>query len=270
MRLQQKVVLVTGASGGIGWATCERLASEGARVVGTSRRRPQALAGSDVLRVGPGEVRFVPGDVTSQASLGSVVEEAVDAYGRLDGVFANAGVLHAGGVLDATEAEWAASVEVNLTAVWRTVRAAVPAMLAAGRGGSVVVNSSVQGRRGIAGFGAYTATKFGAVGLAQALAQDLAAHSIRVNSVLPTSVDTPMINGAEHRRRMTGGSDSHEDQQALYRGAHLLPIGWIDPVDVANAVLWLLSEESRYVTGVDLPVDAGYLAKAVAPEPLRS
>lgn len=101
-------------------------------------------------------------------------------------------------------------------------------------------------------------------GLVQALAQELGPDSIRVNSVLPTSVDTPMINGEEHRRRMTSGSGSMDEQQALYRAGHLMPVGWIQPQDVANAVLWLLSDESRYVTGVNLPIDAGYLAKAVS------
>jgi len=265
VRLESKVILVTGGSGGIGWATCRRLAEEGASVFAVSRSRPVGMSGAaDEIRVGPGRVRFAQADVADQIAVGQATQDAVQRYGKLDGLFANAGVLHSGTALETSEDSWADSLEVNLTAVWRTVRAVVPAILAHGAGGSVVMNSSVQGSRGIAGFAAYTASKFGAVGLVQALAQELGPDSIRVNSVLPTSVDTPMINGEEHRRRMTSGSGSMDEQQALYRAGHLMPVGWIQPQDVANAVLWLLSDESRYVTGVNLPIDAGYLAKAVS------
>lgn len=267
MRLDGKVIVVTGASGGIGWATCRRLAAEGASVLALSRTRPVDTVGSDDgITTGKGQARFVQTDVADQAAVAPAVRKALQLHRRIDGLFVNAGVLHAGTALDTSEHDWADSLEVNLTAVWRTVRAVVPAMLAHGSGGSVVVNSSVQGSRGIAGFAAYTASKFGAVGLVQTLAQELGPHSIRVNSVLPTSVNTPMINGAEHRHRMTKGSGSAAEQQALYRAGHLMPVGWIEPEDVANAVLWLLSDESRFVTGVNLPVDPATSPRRSPPE----
>ena len=152
---------------------------------------------------------------------------------------------------------WHDTIAVNLTGVWNSVRAVAPAIQAGGEGGSIVVNSSVNGGRAIPGWSAYTASKFGVIGLAGSLAQELGPERIRVNCVLPTSVDTPMINNPAHASRMGG-----EQQQALYRSGHALPVGWIEAQDVANAVLWLMSDSSRFVTGVSLPIDAGYLVKS--------
>lgn len=261
MRMQDKVVIVTGASGGIGWRTCERLVEEGAHVVALSRRAPvEGMESGRPHHVEAGEVTFVETDVTDEGSISQAVDFALRRHGRIDGLFANAGVLHRGGTIETSEADWQQTMDVNLTAVWRTARAIAPIMIDGNQGGSIVINSSVNGQRAIAGFAAYTASKFGVIGLAQALAQEVGDAGVRVNTIMPTSTETPMISNPAHRARMGGDA-----QQEFYRSSHVLPVGWIDPLDVANGALWLLSDESRRVTGICLPIDAGYLVKAYAP-----
>lgn len=255
--LTGKVLLVTGASSGIGRSTVNLLASCGAVVVAVSRSGTPSTPTSVDGAFRAGAVTWRPADVTSQASLDAVAAEVRAACGGLDGFFANAGVLHGATLVETTDEQWDATMAVNLTGVWRTFKAFVPLM--EGRpSGSVVVNSSVNGRRAAGGWGAYSASKFGVLGLAQTLAMEIGPQGHRVNSVLPTSVDTPMINGVEHRSRMTGGGAEVEDQLELYRAGHVLPVGWIEAADVARAVAWLLSDQTKQLTGVELPIDAGY------------
>ncbi|MFO6453023.1 MULTISPECIES: SDR family oxidoreductase [unclassified Aeromicrobium] len=255
--LSGRVVVVTGAAGGIGWTTCLTLAEAGASVVALARRVAEAPGPGHALPVGAGEVWSEEADVTDTASVARAVDAAMLRYGRIDGLFANAGVLYPGETVTGDDRHWHDTIAVNLTGVWNTVRAVAPAIQAGGEGGSIVVNSSVNGDRAIPGWSAYTASKFGVIGLAGSLAQELGPERIRVNCVLPTSVDTPMINNPAHTSRMGG-----DQQQALYRSGHALPVGWIEAQDVANAVLWLMSDSSRFVTGVSLPIDAGYLVKS--------
>ncbi len=255
--LTDRTVVVTGAGGGIGWTTCLTLAQAGASVVALVRRVPEVSGPGHAVPVGTGEILTLEADVTDTASISRAVDTAMLRYGRIDGLFANAGVLHPGETVTGDDQHWHDTIDVNLTGVWNTVRAVAPAIRAGGRGGSIVVNSSVNGARAGAGWSAYTASKFGVVGLAGSLAQELGPEAIRVNCVLPTSVDTPMINNPAHTARMGG-----DRQQDLYRSGHALPVGWIEAQDVANAVLWLMSDAARYVTGVSLPIDAGYLVKA--------
>ncbi|MTB89006.1 SDR family oxidoreductase [Aeromicrobium senzhongii] len=255
--LSGRIAVVTGAAGGIGWTTCLTLAQAGAAVVALARRVAEAPGPGHVMPVGDGEIWTAEADVTDTASVARAVDAAMLRYGRIDGLFANAGVLYPGETVTGDDQHWHETIAVNLTGVWNTVRAVAPAIRAGGEGGSIVINSSVNGERAAAGWSAYSASKFGVVGLAGSLAQELGPERIRVNCVLPTSVDTPMINNPAHTARMGG-----EAQQALYRSGHALPTGWIEAQDVADAVLWLMSDRSRYVTGASLPIDAGYLVKA--------
>lgn len=254
--LTGRTVVVTGAAGGIGWTTSLTLAHAGACVVALARRVAEVSGPGQVHPVGAGEVWTLEADVTDTASISRAVDAAMLRHGRIDGLFANAGVLHPGDAVTADDRHWHDTIAVNLTGVWNTVRAVAPAIRATGEGGSIVVNSSVNGGRAAAGWAAYSASKFGVIGLAGSLAQELGPEGIRVNCVLPTSVDTPMVNSPAHTARMGG-----DRQQELYRRGHALPVGWIEAQDVANAVLWLMSDASRYVTGVSLPIDAGYLVK---------
>jgi (+)-trans-carveol dehydrogenase len=154
-------------------------------------------------------------------------------------------------------------IDVNLTGVWNTVRAAVPSMLDGGRGGSLVLISSSAGIRGFPAFAHYTAAKHGVVGLMKSFANEFGADNIRVNSVHPSSVDTPMIKNEVMYKLFrpdleNPGADDYGD---LFQSMHLLPEKWVQPRDISNAVLFLASDESRYVTGLQMKVDLGYTEK---------
>jgi NAD(P)-dependent dehydrogenase (short-subunit alcohol dehydrogenase family) len=156
-------------------------------------------------------------------------------------------------------------IDVNLTGVWHTAKAAIPHIKAGGRGGSIILTSSTAGLMAIPSIGHYTAAKHGVVGLMRTLALELAPDMIRVNSVHPTSVDTGMIQNAAtyalFAPDLEEGARTKEVLADRFQALNALPIPWVEPVDISNAVLWLASDESRYVTGVTLPVDAGSLIK---------
>jgi (+)-trans-carveol dehydrogenase/(-)-trans-carveol dehydrogenase len=154
-------------------------------------------------------------------------------------------------------------IGVNLTGVWNTVRATVPQMVAQGTGGSIVITSSSAGLKGVPLLGPYTAAKHGVVGLMRSLARELGEHSIRVNTIHPTGVDTPMgVNDAMFKIfRPELEHPTFEDFEPSLRAVNILPIAVVDPVDISNALLFLASDEARYITGVALPVDAGTTAK---------
>jgi len=154
-------------------------------------------------------------------------------------------------------------LDINLTGAWHTVKAAVPHLIAGGRGGAVIITSSAAGLRGYPNIAHYVASKHGLVGLMRALALELAPHSIRVNSLHPTQVETDMIlNDAMYRLlRPDLDSPGREDMAAASRAMHALPVPWVQAEDVTNALMFLASQESRYITGVALPIDAGCLVK---------
>jgi NAD(P)-dependent dehydrogenase (short-subunit alcohol dehydrogenase family) len=145
-------------------------------------------------------------------------------------------------------------IAVNLTGVWKTVKAAAPAMIEAGNGGLIVITSSTGGMKGVPGIAHYVAAKHSVVGLMRSLANELAPHSIRVNTVHPTGVNTPMIANDITMQAMSAAAELVNMQNAL-------PVSLVEPVDISNAIVWLASEEARYVTGVSLPVDAGFLQR---------
>jgi NAD(P)-dependent dehydrogenase (short-subunit alcohol dehydrogenase family) len=184
-----------------------------------------------------------------------VVDAGVAEFGRLDVVCANAGIAgFAENAWSLTEDEWEEMIAVNLSGVWRTLKAAIPKMIDAGNGGSIVITSSTAGVKGMAGTAHYVSAKHGVVGLMRALANELAPHSIRVNTVHPTGVNTPMI----HNEFIEGVLAQMDGGGGL---TNALPVDEVQPEDISNAIVWLASEEARYVTGTMLPVDAGYLIK---------
>jgi NAD(P)-dependent dehydrogenase (short-subunit alcohol dehydrogenase family) len=154
-------------------------------------------------------------------------------------------------------------IDVNLTGVWRTCKAVMPSMKAAGRGGSIIITSSVLGLRGIGNVAHYVAAKHGVVGLMRALAAELAGYNIRVNTINPINVDTGMI----HNPMFYGvfmpdnPNPTRADAEVAFGGATMLPIPWVQPSDISNAVLFLASDEARYITAVALPIDAGGIEK---------
>ncbi len=272
-RVEGKVAFITGAARGQGRAHAIRLAEEGADIVALDLCQdvdtvPYPGAGEADLQETVKEVEALDrrivaqqADVRDLGALQRVVEEGLSQFGHIDVICANAGIGSFAPALELTEDQWQDVVDVNLTGVWKTVKAAAPAMVERGRGGSIVLTSSTAGLIGFANLAHYTAAKHGVVGLMRALAVELAPHRIRVNSVHPTTVDTPMIQNPATYELFTGqpGLTRLEAQEA-FKPLNALPIPWVESVDISNAVLFLASDESRYVTGTTMVIDAGGLA----------
>jgi len=264
-RLDGKVAFITGAARGQGRAHSVRLASEGARIAGVDicgplpvEYEPSSEADLDetvrlVAETGQAMIG-VRGDVRSLADMQKAVAATLEAFGRIDIVVANAGILTAGLLWELTEEQWHDMIDTNLTGVWHTIKAAVPVMIEQGSGGSIIIVSSVAGLAGTPFVGHYVAAKHGAVGLSRTLANELGSHRIRVNTVHPAAVNTKMNDGAAlpdliNRFAATLGP--------VFMTS--LPYFMMEPEAVSNAVSFLASDESKYITGVQLPVDMGTL-----------
>lgn len=262
--LYSKVVVVTGAARGTGRVHCTRFADAGVDVIAldvdSSAEDLEVTAAAVRLRGS----RCVTGlvDVRDLAAMRQAIDGAVAELGRLDIVVANAGV-HIGRApaAELPEQVWNQTVAINLTGVWHTVAASVPHIGA--EGGSVVLVSSTSGLRGTANSAHYSATKHAVVGLMQSLANELGYRKIRVNTVHPGAVGTAMVINDETFRRLRPDLDNPtaEDVAEVLAARHLLPVPWVDPEDVSNAVLFLASDNARYITGTQLIVDAGLSAK---------
>ena len=267
-RLQGKVALISGAARGQGRAHAVRFAQEGADIIAFDicnqlATAPYPLASPDDLNetqrlvkgLGRGIVA-VEADVRDAAAVRSLVTEGVREFGRLDIVCANAGFMSCvSNTWSITEEQWDDLIGVNLTGVWKTVSAAIPAMIDAGNGGSIVITSSAAGIKGMANLAHYVTAKHGLVGLMRTLANELAPQGIRVNTVHPSGVRTKMLDN-DHLQDFLA---AHPEWVANL--ANPLPVDLLEPEDVSNALVWLASEEGRYVTGVALPVDAGFTVK---------
>jgi SDR family mycofactocin-dependent oxidoreductase len=270
--LDGKVAFITGAARGQGRSHAVKLAEQGADIIAVDLCEPIDTVSYDLAteedlaetaRLVEEQDRRVlarKADVRDLAALTAIVEEGVANLGRLDIVLANAGIAPAMGLAADPSRSWANIIDVNLTGVWNTVWAARPALIDGGRGGSVVLTSSTAGLKGLAdgtaGGLAYTASKHGVVGLMRAFANELAPHSIRVNSVHPTGAATPMVMNDAMQRWIA------ENAEVAAAGMqNLLPVELIEAADVTNAILWLVSDAARYVTGVTLPVDAGFTVR---------
>ena len=275
-RVEGKVALITGAGRGQGRSHALRLAEEGADIIGVDictdiETSAIPLATEDDLAetaklVEDLDRRIVTrkADVRDLAALEAVVEEGLSELGHIDIVSANAGIAGFGAVHELTEQQWEQMLAVNVTGVWKTCRAAIPHMIEAGNGGSIVLTSSTAGLMGLANTAHYTAAKHGVVGLMRTMANELAPHMIRVNSVHPTTVATDMIlNDATYELfRPDLEHPTLDDAREAFTTLNMLPVPWVEARDISNAVLWLASDEARYVTGVTLPVDAGSTQKA--------
>ncbi|MCW2620976.1 MAG: short-chain dehydrogenase/reductase [Frankiales bacterium] len=261
-RVEGKVALVTGAGRGQGRSHAVRLAEEGADVVVTdicadvagvsyALATPEQLEETAALVRATGRRCVVRvADVRSTPALRSAVDAAYDELGGLDVLVANAGVLTFAPAWELTDEAWDVVLDVNLKGIFNTVRAAVPRMIEADKGGSLILTSSAAGIRGHVGYAHYVASKHGVVGLMKSLANELAGHRIRVNTVHPTGVsDTGMMPEGLSEAMMA------DPLFALAASNPLAP--FVEPRDVSNAVLFLASEEARYVTGLQMTVDAG-------------
>jgi SDR family mycofactocin-dependent oxidoreductase len=271
--LDGKVAFVTGAARGQGRSHARRLAEEGADIIAIDAcATPEWLSyplateadlAQTVKDVEALDRRIVArrADVRDLDGVRAVLDEGVaELGGRLDIVCANAAII--GQPVPTWEidlAQWRELIDVTLTGVFVTIKAAVPHMIAAGNGGSIALTSSGAALISGAGLGDYKAAKAGVLSLTRTLACELAEHFIRVNAICPTAVDTPMIQNETLYRsfRPDLPNPGREDVKAGFQTMNLLPIPWVDPVDVSNAIVWLASDAARYVTGVTLPVDAG-------------
>jgi SDR family mycofactocin-dependent oxidoreductase len=277
-RLAGKVAFVTGAARGQGRSHALRLAQEGADIIAvdicedieTVRRFYPGASKADleetVAQVEALDRRIVArqADVRDQSQLTAALDAGVAELGRLDVVCANAGIFIFGDQAHlVSEQDWKDVLDINLTGVWHTAKAAIPHLLRQGTGGSIIITSSTAGLKGTPNISAYTASKHAVVGLMRALALELGPQSIRVNSVHPTGVATDMImNQAAYKLFLPDVESPTREQAAeVFQSTNALPIPWVEPVDISNAVLYLASDDSRYVTGTELKVDAGYTVK---------
>ena len=276
-RVEGKVALITGAARGQGRAHAVRLAQEGADIIAVdickkidtvdliAASTPEDLAETaDLVKGHNRRIYTAEVDVREYDALKAAVDTGVEQLGRLDIIVANAGIGNGGQTLDKTsEADWTAMIDINLSGVWKTVKAGVPHILSGGNGGSIVLTSSVGGLKAYPHCGHYVAAKHGVVGLMRTFAVELGAQNIRVNSVHPTNVNTPLFmnDGTMRLFRPDLENPGPDDMKVVGQLMHTLPIGWVEPEDIANAVLFLASDEARYVTGVTLPIDGGSCLK---------
>jgi len=249
-RLDGKVALVTGGNGGIGKAVALAFRDAGAEVVVTGRD----AAKNAELAAELGEDQVHTLDVREEDAVIALVALVAERHGRLDVLFNNAGICFYGLAHELTEAEWDAMLDINLKGAWIVARHVIPVMIAAGRG-VIVNNSSIAGLRGMGRLSHYAASKWGLTGLTKSWAIELAPHGIRVVSIHPTGVDTPLNDGLAAME----GKTPQEIAEAS--AGNLLPVPWVEASDVAEAVRWLVSDCARFVTGSQFVLDAGLLTR---------
>lgn len=273
-RFAGKVALVTGAARGQGRSHAVRLSQEGADVIVVDACTKIASATyefpgiealhetASLVEAAGGRVVARQTDVRDLAGLQDAVDDGVRQLGGLDIVLANAAIYGTGLSWELSEDEWQDMLAINLGGVWRTVKAAMPAMLRTGRGGSIGITSSVAGLRAQERSAHYVSSKHGLVGLCRTLATELAPHDIRVNTVHPATTNTGMAHHQDRYDAAVGRTNATEaDFAATTAATHLLGVPWMEPSEITSVLLWLASDEAKHLTGVSLPVDAGATIK---------
>jgi SDR family mycofactocin-dependent oxidoreductase len=273
--LDGQVALVTGAARGMGRAHAVRLARAGAdvlvcdideddaRIAYPLAKASELEETADLVRAEGRTAISAVADIRSAEQLEALVRRGEHELGGVDILVANAGVTGYALAHEMDEAEWDLMVDVNLKGAWLSARAVIPGMIERGRGGSLIFISSGLGLKGMAEASHYAAAKHGVVGLMRSLALELAPHFIRSNTVHPAGTNTPMAHNQMHYRRAAPDKENPtlDDAIGMFRSIAAMPIDWTEPMDIANAVAWLASDEARYVTGVTLSVDAGWYIK---------
>ena len=271
--LDGKVAFITGAGRGQGRSHAVRLAEEGAAIIATDgctdidivpyplSDKEDLAETAELVRQAGGKVLTAKADVRRFSDLTAAVAAGIKEFGHIDIVLANAGIATMGTELteEQKEESWDAVIDVNLKGVWNTVRACAPPMIERGQGGAIVLTSSTAGLKGLSSPGAYGneaygAAKHGVVGLMRQFAVEFSTASIRVNTVHPTVVDTMMVNNAAMEKWIA----TFPESTAL---TNLLPVVMLQPRDISEAILFLVSDQARYITGVTFPVDAGFTIK---------
>lgn len=261
-----KVALLTGAAHGQGRATAVALAAAGADIAALDICRPLEYPGyemgnrnelatlADECQQHGVRCLTFEADVRDDAAVSAAVAATIERLGRIDILFNNAGICGYGLAHELTEEAWDAMIDINLKGAWLVARRVIPQMIAQ-RSGVIINNSSIAGLRGMARLSHYAASKWGLTGLTKSWAIELAPHGVRVVSIHPTGVNTPMNDGLA---ALEGASPREIAERSA---GNLLPVPWIEPEDVAQAVLFLASERARYVTGSEFVIDAGLLTR---------
>jgi len=274
-RLDGKVAFITGAARGQGRSHAIALAREGADIVAVDLCAdlpgvPYGMAGREdlaeterLVTEAGGRVVARVADVRDLGALDAAVRDGVAEFGRLDIILANAGFVSYSPLSEMSVDTWQQMIDINLTGVWKTVRAAVPTMIEAGRGGSIVLTSSTAGLKTYDTIGHYVAAKHGVTGLAKTLASELGSHGIRVNSIHPTNVNTPMLVNPGTLKIFRPDLEDPQlaDVVDSFGTVHALDTPWVEPEDVSAAILFLVSDEGRFITGTQFSVDAGFQVK---------
>lgn len=269
-RLDGKVAIITGGARGQGRAHAIRLAEEGAEIVVSDVAAqlttvPYPMSTEDDLAETVRQVEgldrrcvSVKADARSAADCARVADAAMSEFGRIDILSVNHGIANFGGIVDTSEELWDEMIDTNLKGVWQSVKAVVPHMVAGGRGGAITLTSSVAGIKAYYGTMAYGAAKHGVIGLMKVMAAELGPHMIRVNAICPATVNTPMVDNDLTIGLFTGGKPgTMEDIKFASQSMNLMPVPWCEARDISNALLWLSSDEARYVTGLAVTVDMG-------------
>jgi SDR family mycofactocin-dependent oxidoreductase len=275
-QLDGKVAFITGVARGQGRSHALTLAREGANIIGLDLcAKPSTTAYDGATEEDLQEtVRLVKetgadiiaeiADTRDYYQVKAVFDRGIEQFGRIDIVIPNAGICSGAKTWEITPEDWRETIDINLNGVFHTVKAAIPTLISQQQGGSIVFIGSTEALKGAENISSYAASKHGVTGLMTSLARELGRYNIRVNSVNPTCVDTHMINNdfVYGLFRPDLDKPTREDVIDTFAGTHLLPVPWMEPHDVSNAILYLVTESGRYITASTLVIDAGFIVKS--------
>jgi len=274
-KLDGRVAFITGVARNQGRSHALTLAEEGADIIGLDicREIPSSCHSGATMKDLDETVRQVEAlgrrivvsvaDVRDYGQVETAFSKGLDAFGRCDIVLANAGIFAAGKFWEIELDAWREMIDINLTGVWHTVRAAAPTLIRQNEGGSIVITGSTESLKGMPNTASYSAAKHGLTGLMRTMANELGEYGIRVNTVNPTCVDTDMVNNRTVYElfRPDLVDPTREQISDAFAATNIIPIDFIPPRAVSEAILFLVSDQSRYITGVPMPVDAGFVTK---------
>lgn len=275
-QLDGKVAFITGVARGQGRSHALTLAREGASIIGLDvcakpSTTPYPGATEEDLQETVRQVKEIGGqifvdiaDTRDYAAVQGVFDRGIEQFGRVDIVLPNAGICSGAKTWELSPEDWREMVDINLNGVFHTVKAAIPTLIAQNEGGSIVFTGSTEALKGAENISSYAASKHGVTGLMTSLARELGQYNIRVNSVNPTCVDTHMINNdfVYGLFRPDLDKPTRDDVTDTFTSTHVLPVPWIQPQDVSNAILYLVTEPGRFITATPLVIDAGFIVKS--------